>query len=96
MHVLYYVGVCGCVSFPFGSESGVWDLIVLVSDFSLSFYFDIPCESSARQRIHMKHQVLFFSNDENKQKKIVCCNFAWLFKGYVWPLTCGCQSPQVL
>ena len=46
----------------------------------------ISCESSARQRIHMKHQALFSSKDESKNKakrnkSVVCCNFAWLFKG---------------
>ena len=29
---------------------------------------DISCESSARQRIHIKHQALFFSIDKSKKK----------------------------
>ena len=31
--------VCECASFCFGSEGGVWNLIVLVSDHLLSFDF---------------------------------------------------------
>ena len=29
---------------------------------------DISCESSARQRIHIKHQALFSSKDKSKEK----------------------------
>ena len=29
---------------------------------------DISCESSARQRIHIKHQTLFLSKDKNEIK----------------------------
>ena len=29
-----------CSSFPFGFESGMWDLIVLISDHCLSIYFE--------------------------------------------------------
>ena len=31
--------LCMCVSLPFGFESGMWDLIVLVPDHCLYFYF---------------------------------------------------------
>ena len=51
--------------------------------FSQIIRFDISCESSARQRIHTKHQALF--SLKIKRETIirdVCCNFAWLFKGY--------------
>ena len=35
---------------------------------------DISCESSARQRIHVKHQALFSLKDKNKKKnKSVSC-----------------------
>ena len=30
-----------CASFPFGFEVGMWDLIVLVTDHCISFYFSI-------------------------------------------------------
>ena len=30
---------------------------------------DISCESSARQRIHMMYQVLFYMKNEKKRKK---------------------------
>ena len=40
---------------------------------------DVSYESSATQRIHMKHQVLFSSKDRCK-KCVVCCNFAWPLK----------------
>ena len=46
------------------------------ADDSLGIFFivfrekrlDILCESSARQRIHMKHHALFSSKDKNKKK----------------------------
>ena len=28
-----------CLSFPFGFEDGMWDLIILIPDHSLSIYF---------------------------------------------------------
>ena len=31
--------LCVCASFPYGPKSGMWGLIVLVSDHCLSFYF---------------------------------------------------------
>ena len=34
------LSVCVCVSFTFVSEGGMWDLIVLVPDHCLSFYFE--------------------------------------------------------
>ena len=55
--------------------------------FFIYFFFDkimldISCECSACQRIHMKHQALFSSKDKSKNNKsVVCCNFAWHFKG---------------
>ena len=33
------VCVCACASSPFGFEGGMWDLIVLIPDYCLSFYF---------------------------------------------------------
>ena len=45
--------------------------------FSDKIILDIPCESSAKQRIHMKCQVLFSLKDKSKNNKsIVCCNYA--------------------
>ena len=38
---------------------------------------DISCESSARQRIHLKHQALFSSED--KSKKLKCRLLQCLF-----------------
>ena len=38
---------------------------------------DVSSESSARQRIHMKHQALFSSKD--KSKKIKCLLLQFLF-----------------
>ena len=36
-----------CASYPFGFEGGMWDLIILVADHCLSFYFlwlfDVCC-----------------------------------------------------
>ena len=33
--------VCVCVIFPFGFESGMWDLIVLIPDHCLLIYFSL-------------------------------------------------------
>ena len=42
----------------------------------------ISCESSAKQRIHMKQKALFSSKDKSENNKsAVCCHFAWCFKG---------------
>ena len=44
----------------------------------------LPSESSARQRIHLKHQALFSSKDKSKKVKkinVVCCNFCVAHKG---------------
>ena len=42
-----FFSVCECASFPFGFEDGIWDLIILVLGYCLSFYFslhyDIQC-----------------------------------------------------
>ena len=63
--------------------------ITTAADDSLDFYFhcfsekirlDILCESSARQRIHMKHQTSFSTKDKIKKKSVVCYIFAWLFR----------------
>ena len=43
--------------------------------FSEKIRLDVSSESSARQRIHMKNQALFSSEDESKKLKFVCCNF---------------------
>ena len=62
------------------------EYLFIVFVFCFLFFFDkimldISCESSARQRIHMKHQALFSSKDKSKNNKsVVCCNFAWCFK----------------
>ena len=43
---------------------------------------DFSCESSAKQRIHMKHQVLFsLKNNENILTSLICCSRDWRFKG---------------
>ena len=45
--------------------------------FSEKITLDISSESSARQRIHLKHQALFFSKDNCKILK--CCLLQFLF-----------------
>ena len=43
---------------------------------------DVSSESSARQRIHMKHQALFSSKDKNKKLKCRLLQFSFgAFKG---------------
>ena len=42
---------------------------------------DVLCESSAKQRIHLKHQVLLsLKNNEKIFMNAVCCSRDWLFK----------------
>ena len=42
---------------------------------------DFSCESSAKQRIHLKHQVLFsLKNNEKIFINVVCCSSDWRFK----------------
>ena len=51
--------------------------------FSENIRLDVSCESSAKQRIHMKHQALFSLKDRSEKfnnKSVVCCNFAWLLR----------------
>ena len=45
--------------------------------FSKKIRPDVSCESSARQRIHLEHQVLFSSKD--KSKKLKCRLLQFLF-----------------
>ena len=40
--------------------------------FSKKIRLDISCQSSARQRIHMKHQALFSLKDKSKKIKVWC------------------------
>ena len=43
---------------------------------------DISCESSARQRIQMKHQALFSSKNKRKKTKVLSAAiFVWRLKG---------------
>ena len=56
-----------------------------VNTFSLfleKIRLDISCESSARQRIHIKHQALFSSEVKSKKNKVSSAAiFIWRFKG---------------
>ena len=45
--------------------------------FSVKIRLDVSCESSARQRIHMKNQALFSSKD--KRKRLKCRLLQYLF-----------------
>ena len=38
-----YQFLCVCLSFPFGFEGGVWDLIVLIPDHCRSIYLSQRC-----------------------------------------------------
>ena len=56
----------------------------IFSLFSEKMELDISCESSARQKIHLKHQAFLSSEDKNKKKiKVVSAAISlnWLFKG---------------
>ena len=47
----------------------------LFNCFSEKIRFDVSSESSARQRIHMKHQALFSSKDKSKKLKCRLLHF---------------------
>ena len=50
--------------------------------FSEKIILDISCESSARQRIHMKHQALFSSKYKSKKVEVLSATiFVWCLKG---------------
>ena len=49
---------CECFFFPFGFEGGMWDLIALVPDHCLSFYFAMKS--------------LFYACNEAKLEKDIC------------------------
>ena len=52
--------------------------------FSDKIMLDISCESSAWQRILMKHQALFSSKDKSKiYKSVVSCNFCSALKNRI-------------
>ena len=56
--------------------------MAFINIFSLFFRkirLDVSCESSARQRIHMKNQALFSSEDK-KFKMSSAAFFVWRFK----------------
>ena len=43
---------------------------------------DFSCESSAQQRSHLKHQVLFsLKKNEKIFMNVVCCSRDWCYKG---------------
>ena len=64
----------------------------IAADDLLIFYFylpkkirlDVSSEFSAKQRIHLKHQVLFsLKNNEKMFINVVCCSRDWRCKGKV-------------
>ena len=62
------------------------DILVTVFFFFIVFSekirLDVSSESSARQRIHLKHQALFSSKDKSKKNKMSSAAiFVWPFKG---------------
>ena len=51
------------------------DILIFYFYLSKKIRLDVSCESSAWQRIHMKHQVLFsLKNNEKIFMKVVCCS----------------------
>ena len=62
----------------------------IAADVILIFFFyllkkirlDFSCASTAKQRIHLKHRVLFsLKNNEKIFMNVVCCSHNWGFKG---------------
>ena len=49
--------------------------IIFTFYLSKKIRLDVSCESSAKQKIHMKHQKLFYQkNNEKIFKTVVCCS----------------------
>ena len=58
------------------------DILIFYFYLSKKIRLDFSCESSASQRIHLKHQVLFsLKNNEKIFRNVVCCSHDWRFKG---------------
>ena len=51
-----------CVSFPFGFEGGMWDSILLVPDYCLSFYFSLTSNCLSLWNVE-------FPSSPNKQRE---------------------------
>ena len=55
------------------------DILISLLLSSKKIRLDFLCESSARQRIHLKTSSLIFS--EKQFMNVVCCSRDWRFKG---------------
>ena len=54
------------------------DILIFYFHLSKKMRLDFSCESSARQRIHLKHQVSFsLKNNEKILRNVVCCSCDW-------------------
>ena len=57
------------------------DILIFYFYLSKKIKLDFSCESSVRQRIHLKHQTLFsLKNNEKMFMNVVCCSRDWRFK----------------
>ena len=61
---------------PLESQSPLQQMTFI--DFQRKIRLDISCESSARQRIHMKYQAIFFAKDKRKK------NFKYLLLQFLF------------
>ena len=58
------------------------DILIFYFYLSKKIRLDFSSESSGKQRIHLKHQVLFsLKNNEKIFMNVVCCSHDWRFKG---------------
>ena len=58
------------------------DILIFSFYLSKKIRLKFLCESSAEQRIHLKHQVLFsLKNNERICMNVVCCSRDWRFQG---------------
>ena len=62
--------------------TAAYAFINIFNCFSEKIRLGVSSEFSARQRIHMKNQALFYSKDKSKKIKMsAAAFFVWLFKG---------------
>ena len=63
------------------TKIGADDILIFYFYLSKKIRYDFSHDSSAYQRIHLKHQVLLsLKNNEKIFMNVVCCSHDWRFK----------------
>ena len=92
-----HLSICECASFPFGFENGLWDLIVLVPDHCLSFYFS--CYVMDTKLNHNTIKLYLYQSDKCKSNSLLCIWMKYHEQSpevHVLNLVHGCKSLGIL